>query len=97
MATLVLDFADDADRIQSSKSKDFHKYLFSENLCKYWIFNPLKDTLYPLLLEKNKRDYVDYLEQQKKIEEERKIAAAIAEENRRVAIERQKQLDEEKI
>jgi hypothetical protein len=49
------------------------------------------------LLEKNKRDYVDYLEQQKKIEEERKIAAAIAEENRRVAIERQKQLDEEKI
>lgn len=96
MATLVLDFADDADKIQASKSEDFQQYLLSEKLCKYWIFNRLKETLYPLLLEMNKKDYADYLEQQRRIDEERKTAAIRAEENRKAAIERQKLLDEER-
>jgi len=59
MATLVLDFANDADKIQTAKSEDFRQYLLSEKLCKYWIFNPLQETIYPLLLEKNKNDYAN--------------------------------------
>ena len=97
MATLVLDFANDADKIQTAKSEDFRQYLFSEKLCKYWIFNPLQETIYPLLLEKNKNDYADYLEQQKRIENAIEKQKQLDEERRAAAHEQQKRINEERV
>jgi len=97
MATLVLDFANDADKIQTAKSEDFRQYLLSEKLCKYWIFNPLQETIYPLLLEKNKNDYADYLEQQKRIENVIEKQKQLDAERRAAAHEQQKRINEERV
>ena len=98
MATLVLDFTDDSDRIQNSNSENFRKYLFSKAPKKYWISNPLIKKIYPELLELNKKAYDEYIEKQKQLEAEREAALkqqrALAEKKRLLALERQKRREE---
>jgi len=103
MATLVLDFTDDADIIQKSNSGDFRKHLFSEKLNKYWISNPLVRKVFPELLEINKKLHEEYLEQQRKRELENKLerelkrkAALDYELKRKAALEQKKLIDEAK-
>ena len=86
MATLVLDFTDEVETIQESTSKVFEEYLFSEQLRKYWIFNPLTKNAFPELMEKNKKLYDEYVKQQTQLKEQRKAD-----------IEQKKQIDEERI
>ena len=89
MATLVLDFADDGERIQGANTASFREYLLSDKLYKYWVSNPRVADIYPALLERNKRDYEKHLAEQ----EERRIA----EEKRKAEVlERHKQLEAEK-
>jgi len=73
MATLVLDFAKDADKIQAYNSENFCKYLLSDKLDKYWIYNPKIKNAYPQIIEESRKAYKEQLELKKRIEETRKI------------------------
>ena len=99
MATLVVDFTVDADVIQNSNSVEFTEYLLSGDLVKYWISNPLIKKAYPQLLEINKNDYSEHLKREERLEEERKSALErhrqLEEELRLDYIMRQKRLEEE--
>ena len=71
LSTLVLDFSDDADMIQTSNSMMFQNYLLSEKLKKYWISNSKVKKAYPQLLklrEKAPRKHIKYQKQLEKIE-----------------------------
>ncbi|MDR1694247.1 MAG: hypothetical protein LBR70_03540 [Lactobacillaceae bacterium] len=72
MATLVLDFANDTDRIQSMNTKAFKEYLLSDKPDKYWIYNPKIKEVYPQIISQSEKAYKESLERQKKYEEERK-------------------------
>jgi hypothetical protein len=85
MATLVLDFSHDADVIQSSNSKSFREYLLSDNLIKYWIYNPKVKKVYPQILAESKKVYDEYLDAKKQQDEKREHAYRQAEEARILA------------
>jgi hypothetical protein len=57
MATLVLDFANDAEKIQKSNTSTFREYLLSNLLKKRWIYNKNAEIVYPQIFEHNKKAY----------------------------------------
>ena len=85
MATLALNFTDDADKIQTSNSKMFQEYLLSEHLDKRWVSNPKVRKAYPDLFALSQKTYRDYEEREKKLSESRMLAARQLEEARKLA------------
>ncbi len=75
MATLVLDFAGDEEAILKSNSQTFQEYLLSEQLDKYWIYNPKVQKVYPEIIGLSKKAYENELERQKQHEEKMKAMA----------------------
>ena len=88
MATLVLNFGDLADVIQTSNSKKFQDYLFSKKMDKRWISNPKVKKAYPEIFALSKKAYQEYVEREKQLEELRIITARQLEE-KRIAAARQ--------
>jgi hypothetical protein len=85
MATLALNFTDDADKIQTSNSKMFQEYLLSIRLDKRWVSNPKVRKAYPDLFALSQKIYRDYEEREKKLAESRILAARQLEEARKLA------------
>jgi hypothetical protein len=75
MATLVVDFTDDADIIQTSNTKSFREYLLSKRLSKRWIYNPKVEKVFPRVIELSRKARADYIERQKTLAELKKAAA----------------------
>ena len=95
MTTLVLDFADDLDMIQSSNSSDFQEYVLSERLDKYWISNSKVRHVYPQIIELIKKANQEWIEIQRQLKEKRKLDEQRYREVRKFAVERQAVLQEE--
>jgi len=77
MATLVLDFTNEIEIIQNVNSKNFQKFLLSEELQKYWISNPKIKDVFHKLVELSKEHYERrqrYLAEQKLEEEKQREA-----------------------
>lgn len=80
MSTLVLNFTEDADKIQFSNSTEFQKYLLSDTLNKFWVFNSKIKKIYPQLFALSQKAYQDRIEalqqacEAKKLAEQRYIA-----------------------
>lgn len=96
MATLVLDFANDVDVIQNSNSAAFQKYILSERLDKYWIFNPKAKQVYPQIIKLSEKAHQEWIERQKQLEAKRKLAARQFEEARESAVRQQTARQEER-
>jgi hypothetical protein len=88
MATLAVDFTDDADIIQTSNSSVFQDYLLSERLDKHWIINPKVKQIYPHIISLNQEAYRKYTERQKQIEEEQRLAELQRKKEEKLAAER---------
>lgn len=102
MATLVLDFVDDADMIQNSNSKIFQEYMLSKRLNRFWIYNPKVKRAYPQIIklgEKAHNEWVErqkqLVERQKQLQEERRLAEQRDREARKLAAELQAALQRE--
>jgi len=89
IATLALNFTDDAEKIQTSNSKMFQEYLLSKRLDKHWVSNPKVKKAYPDLFALNQKAYQDYMEREKKLAESRMLAARQIEEARKSAVREQ--------
>jgi len=89
MATLVLNFTDDENVIQTSNSRMFREFLLSEHLSKQWISNPKVKKAYPDIFALNQKAYQEYIEREKLLEERRKIASIQFEESRKLAVRQQ--------
>lgn len=75
IATLVLDFTADGNKIRSFSSALFEKYLLSEKLTKYWIYNPKVQSAYSQILAHSQKDYDKHLKEQRLLEEKKKLAS----------------------
>ena len=69
LATLVFDFKNDYDKIQSSTTESFKKSLLSDAVSKYWVYNPKIEEVYPVIIDLSIKSYEQWLEHEKRHEE----------------------------
>ena len=69
LATLVIDFKNDYEIIQSSTTESFKKSLLSDAVSKYWVYNPKIKEAYPVIIDLSIKSYEEWLDHEKRHEE----------------------------
>ena len=97
IATLVIDFTNDGDIIQSFDSAGFKEYLLADKADKYWIFNPKVETAYPRILEHARKAHQNFINRQnQKVKRQRLDAEKAEQEKQHYELEAVRYLNESK-
>lgn len=68
LPTLEMDFRDEGDTIQNANSAFFREYVSTSKTLSQWIYNEKIKTVYPQIIEKNNKQYDEYLKRKKEQE-----------------------------